>query len=299
MKRTLVLLLLVGLTLSLISCGNTPEETSDLTAATDEVYTSAVETTPSETTLYPLPNENTLAAAESTSASISTTSVPTAAETTASTAKPTAPYELASTDIASVLALYKRVAAANAAIATSKSSVLQGEIYGENGETSAISKAATPIFKSIVGGYAEELTVFPGSPQALKASDIKSASAETKDGNTVITLKLKDQTDGINGKTNEGSVGRGIAVLDGIAEPLANMKNLGIDIQNAGDTIKLKYTNAVIKVTVNAETGKVISGSWGYDMGMRCAGLLVKVLFFEASEFPQVNADVRVEFNTK
>ena len=103
----------------------------------------------------------------------------------------------------------------------------------------------------------------------LQASDLKKATAR-KDGDyVVINLYPKEQVDGAKGKEHEGTVGHVCNVVQGIDDVISYIEE-NYAVLNAhydDDSIILKYPNAYAEnVRINTKTGKMESGTWGYDV---------------------------------
>ncbi len=115
-----------------------------------------------------------------------------------------------------------------------------------------LSVASKTDFDGITGGH-----------QDLVAKDCKTARAY-KDGKyIVIEMTLVEQTDGIYGKKNSGTVGHAISVVDGVAEAVGKFP--GFDINYKDADIKIHYTNAQLKVRINNK-GVIEKGTWSYTV---------------------------------
>ena len=94
------------------------------------------------------------------------------------------------------------------------------------------------------------------------------ASAKAVDDGryTTVTINLVEQTDGAYGKLNEGTVGRTIGVLDGVATALAELNGLQADFENG--EIYLRYKNPKVVIKVDNKTGSLVKDacSWGYQV---------------------------------
>lgn len=103
----------------------------------------------------------------------------------------------------------------------------------------------------------------------LQPSDLKKADAHREGDYVVINLYPKEQIDGPKGKEHEGTVGHVCNVVQGIDDVIAYIEE-NFAVLNAhyeDDSIILKYPNAYAKnVKINTKTGKMESGTWGYDV---------------------------------
>ncbi len=111
-------------------------------------------------------------------------------------------------------------------------------------------KNNTMTFNGVTGGFTK-----------LTPSDVKSAKAY-KDGKyTVIEMVMVEQTDGIYGEMQEGTVGHAINVLGNIKNATDQFPNFDIDVENAD--IKIHYAKPTVKVRIN-EKGFIEKGTWSY-----------------------------------
>lgn len=103
----------------------------------------------------------------------------------------------------------------------------------------------------------------------LQASDLKKATARKEGNYVVINLYPKEQVDGAKGKEHEGTVGHVCNVVQGIDDVISYIEE-NYAVLNAhydDDSIILKYPNAYAEnVRINTKTGKMESGTWGYDV---------------------------------
>lgn len=103
----------------------------------------------------------------------------------------------------------------------------------------------------------------------LQASDLKKATARKEGDYVVINLYPKEQVDGAKGKEHEGTVGHVCNVVQGIDDVISYIEE-NYAVLNAyydDDSIILKYPNAYAEnVRINTKTGKMESGTWGYDV---------------------------------
>lgn len=103
----------------------------------------------------------------------------------------------------------------------------------------------------------------------LQPSDLKKADAHKEGDYVVINLYPKEQVDGPKGKEHEGTVGHVCNVVQGIDDVISYIEE-NYAVLNAhyeDDSIILKYPNAYAKnVKINTKTGKMESGTWGYDV---------------------------------
>ncbi len=123
-----------------------------------------------------------------------------------------------------------------------------------------------PVAKRALADNSTSHEGLPGVPDQIKASDFASAKAVNDGRYTTVTIKLVEQTDDAYGKTCEGTVGRTIGVLDGVATALAEINGLEADFQNG--ELYLHYRNPQVVIKVDNKTGALVKGacSWGYQV---------------------------------
>lgn len=189
----------------------------------------------------------------------------------------TATSGLQSTSKSEVLKYYKLVAKVNEKN-TCKTQMKLVELTGGSGFVGSVISSFKPIAESALEKNSNEWQGIAGDPQKIKESDWKSATA-TNDGTyTTLNIKVVNQTDGPNGKTHEGSVGRSMSVLDGVQAAINEMNGVSADFENG--KVSLVYDNAYIKVKINNSTGKFVKGAceWHYRVNVNLDDLSVKVI---------------------
>lgn len=281
MKKILAVLLAFAMLFGFAACGGKDTDEST-TSTTEDIFAGLEDTTAAEDTTVAA--DATIAEGETTAADESTTAAgeTTAAadeSTTAATTKASA--GLNSTDNAEIVEYYKAAVKKTGRVTDTKKMWLAEDITGE-GSVGNLLKTLQPLVKGVIesqGGTKER--DLPGSDEnvaRIQAGDVAKAVASSKDGKTTIAIQLKDQIDGPdgNGKT-DGPVARGIGTLKGIEEALDKVSG---EISRGRDTVKLTYKNATIKVVVDEKTGKIIEGSWKYDINIDAADADLKILGF-------------------
>ena len=175
---------------------------------------------------------------------------------------------LNSTDIKEVVDFYNAAQAKTKKAGAPKGQStmkLDGDITGD-GALGAALKVAMPIIKNTLEKNSSETDYSPGDGEnsEIRYDDVVSASATSKNGVTSVYIKLKDQTDGpqADGQT-AGPVARGIGTLGNVDNAI---NELGAEVYSGKDTIKLTYTDAYIKCTVNEKTGTITGGTWHYKV---------------------------------
>ncbi len=273
MKKLLAVLLAFAMCFALVACGGNTEDEST-TTTTEDIFAGLSDdtTVAAEDESAPAAEESTAAAEESTTAAVEDTTAAVEGETTVAATTAAASAGLNSTDAAEIVEYYKAAVKKTSRVTDTKKMWLAADITGD-GFIGAALGVLQPIIESVLadqGGTKER--DLPGSDEniaRITAADVAKAQATSKDGKTTIAIQLKDQVDGpdANGKT-DGPVARGIGTLEGLDSAL---DTLGATISEGRETVKLTYKNATIKVVVDEKTGKIVSGSWKYDIDVDIA----------------------------
>lgn len=111
-------------------------------------------------------------------------------------------------------------------------------------------KNNTTSYNGLTGGFTK-----------LVPSDVKSAKAYKQGEYTVIEMTMNEQTDGLYGDAQEGSVGHAINVLGNVASAVEQFPDFDIKYKEAD--IKVHYVQPTVKVKIN-EKGKIEKGTWRY-----------------------------------
>jgi len=264
MKRILAASLAALMVLAFASCGGKKDE-PDVTEP--EVIT---EEAPEIETDAPEVEASTDAAEEETQAPADAAEVTTEAAA-AEQVEETEAAEEESTEAAKkvpetkeeIVEFYKQAAAASDKAGVKTSNVMKLEsLEGGGGAVGAFVNLLEPIVKSTLEKNSSTDNHITGGYQNLTADDVASATAKDDGKYTTITINLKEQTDGMNGKSKEGHVGHGISVLDGMQQAVDQLN--GLDVDASGGTLAIRYNNAKIQVKVDNATGKIVSGTWSY-----------------------------------
>ncbi len=260
MKKLLAIMLTLSLVFALAACGSKtvdePDTTEPESIATD---TEAPEASATE-------NE-----AEATEEEAATEEEPEATEEEATEAEteaaateeePEEDKEFNSTDAAEVVAFYNEARkATNPAPKGHQTMALAGDITGD-GVLGVLLSVLQPAADKALSNNSKDTDWIPGHDHPdILATDVTSAKATTKDGVTTVELKFKDQTDGPD--QSVGPVERGISTLGSIDSAL---KELGAEITEGRDTVKLTYTDAYL--TAKIKDGKIIGGTWHYKVNI-------------------------------
>lgn len=163
-----------------------------------------------------------------------------------------------------VVEYYKKVCARSSGVKSTQSMVMRkNSLHAAGGLNNWLKFAEGLIIEVLSVASKTEFNGITGGHQELVPADCKTARAY-KDGKyTVVEITLVDQTDGVYGKKNSGTVGHAISVVDGVAEAVGKFP--GFDINYKDADIKIHYTDAKLKVKINNK-GVVEKGTWSYTV---------------------------------
>ena len=256
MKKLLAILLTLAMVAAFAACGSkTEDETTTTEPPSEDVVTTEA---PTESTEAPEDDTTEAPEDDTTEAEESKKDDEKKEDKTKEDEKKEEETEFNSTDIAEVVKFYNAARkATNPAPKGHQTMALSGDITGD-GFIGALLQVLQPAAKSALEKNSKDTDWIPGHDHDdILVSDVKSAKATTKNGVTTIEMTFKDQTDGPD--TSKGPVERGISTLGSIDSALSE---LGAEITEGRDTVKLTYTDAYLKATI--KDGKITGGTWHY-----------------------------------
>ena len=168
------------------------------------------------------------------------------------------------------------IKAYQAAIAKSgrQNMALKGSITAD-GSLGALLKIAQKPVANALNKNSKDRTDIPGKPSGMQASHMKSASAVTSGNYTTITFNVKDQTQGAKADNHSGSVGCAVGTLGDVDNAI---RELGLSVDYKDGKIELTYTNCKVVVKIDNTTGKIVEGSWAYDVNVYANGIKVSIV---------------------
>ena len=229
-----------------------------------------------DTATYDLSSDDTATAADTGSSSSSssgskTDSKPAAKEITLTSG-------LNSNNKAEVLKYYRLIAKKNATYKGGYNTKMEmTDLNGGSGAIGAFISLFKPIAKTALKNNSTPADHFPGDPDKILESDWVSASAKNEGAFTIIKINLKSQTDGANGKSKEGTVGRTVDVLDGVQTALDELDGVDADFKNG--KFSLVYDQATVDLKVKTSTGELVKGActWHYRVNVNLDELQVSL----------------------
>ncbi|MEE0065065.1 MAG: hypothetical protein UEY93_08275 [Acutalibacteraceae bacterium] len=144
-----------------------------------------------------------------------------------------------------------------------------------DGSLGALLKIAQKPVANALNKNSKDRTDIPGKPSGMQASHMKSASAVTSGNYTTITFNVKDQTQGAKADNHSGSVGCAVGTLGDVDNAI---RELGLSVDYKDGKIELTYTNCKVVVKIDNTTGKIVEGSWAYDVNVYANGIKVSIV---------------------
>lgn len=162
-----------------------------------------------------------------------------------------------------IVYMYKQAAAKSHDTAKSSQTMTLDEMIVNDGDgvLGFFINMLTPVIESVVAKQTLEFDGITGGFNDLVPSDVDTAKAY-KDGKyTVIEMRMVEQTDGLYGDPQAGTVGHAISVVGNVATAVAEFPQFDIKYEEAD--IKIHYADPVVKVRIN-ENGVIEKGTWCY-----------------------------------
>lgn len=180
--------------------------------------------------------------------------------------------DLNTNDAAACIKAYQAAIAKTKQFKSGKQSMsLKGEITA-SGFLGALFKVAQDRIAKALSKNSKDRTDIPGNPSGMKASHMRSASAVADGNYTTITFNVKDQPQGPKESNHVGSVGCAVGTLGDVDRAI---KELGLKVDYKDGKIELTYTNCKVVVKIDNTTGKIVEGSWVYDVNVYANGIKV------------------------
>ncbi len=183
-------------------------------------------------------------------------------ETETTTNKPVSdnPAEWSKDEIVEV---YKQAAVKSHPTAKSSQTMVLNKLIVNDGDGALnfFLNMIKPVIDTALKNNATSYNGLTGGFTKLVSSDVKSAKAYKQGKYTVIEMTMVEQTDGLYGDAQEGSVGHAINVLGNVASAVEQFPDFDIKYKEAD--IKVHYAQPTVKVKIN-ENGKIEKGTWRY-----------------------------------
>ena len=163
-----------------------------------------------------------------------------------------------------IVAVYKNSAAKSHKVVESSQVYAMPKLIVNDGDGALgfFLKMITPVIASVLEKNAMSYEGITGGYTKMVPTDVQSAKAY-KDGDyIVIEMVMVEQTDGIYGDYQGGSVGHAVNVLGNVATAVEQFPAFNIKFEEAD--IKIYYTKPTVKVKINKD-GVIEKGTWSYD----------------------------------
>lgn len=265
MKKIIAIILAAVLVLSFAACKKT-DKNPDTTAAADaQTSEQAGDVTGEETS-------SEAASDEGSTSDETDAAKPSESKTPAGGSTVTPSKDLNTNDAAACIKAYQAAIAETKQFKSGKQSMsLKGKITA-SGFLGAIFDLAQDRIAKALSKNSKDRTDIPGNPSGMKESHMNSASAVTSGKYTTITFNVKDQTQGPKESNHAGSVGCAVGTLGDVDRAI---KELGLKVDYKDGKIELTYTNCKVVVKIDNTTGKIVEGSWVYDVNVYANGIKV------------------------
>lgn len=272
MKKIIAIILATVLVLSFAACKKT-DKNPDTTAAADAQTSEQAGDVTGEETSSEAESE---AASDEGSTSDETGAVKPSENKTPSGGNTVTPSkDLNTNDAAACIKAYQTAIAKTKQFKSGRQSMsLKGSITADGGLGALLKIAQKPVANAL-SKNSKDRTDIPGNPSGMKASHMKSASAVTGGNYTTITFNVKDQTQGSKESNHVGSVGCAVGTLGDVDRAI---KELGLSVDYKDGKIALTYTNCKVVVKIDNTTGKIVEGSWVYDVNVYADGIKVSIV---------------------
>ncbi len=182
-----------------------------------------------------------------------------------------------------IVKFYKQSAAKSHAGAESSQTMTMPKMVVNDGDgvLGGFIKLVTPVINSVLAKQATTYGGITGGYNNLVPSDVASAKAYKEGKYTVIEMTMVEQTDGLYGEPQDGTVGHAINVLGNVATAVAEFPQFDIKYEEAD--IKIHYANPTVKVRIN-ENGIVEKGTWQYNAQIDIKHLAIGSVMVDKAE---------------
>lgn len=182
-----------------------------------------------------------------------------------------------------IIQFYKQSAAKSHATAESSQTMTMPKMIVNDGDGAlgGFIKLVTPIINSVLKKQATTYGGITGGYNNLVVSDVASAKAYKEGKYTIVEMTMVEQTDGLYGEPQDGSVGHAINVLGNVATAVEQFPQFDIKYKEAD--IKIHYANPTVKVRIN-ENGMIEKGTWEYTAQIDIKHLQIESVMVDKAE---------------
>ncbi len=191
-----------------------------------------------------------------------------------------------------VVEFYKKAATKSHATAESSQVMSMPKLVVNDGDGALgfFIKIATPIINKVLEKNSTTYGGITGGYANLVASDVDKFKAYKEGDYTVIEMLMVEQTDGIYGDAQGGTVGHAINVLGNVATAAEQFPDFDIKFEEAD--IKVHYANPIVRVRINKD-GIIEKGTWSYT-----AEVYIKHLQIDTIMVDKADAEIKYVITT-
>lgn len=301
MKKIVAILLVLSVMLALVACGNDKgddptESQTEITTEDQAVNSDDVEVEPESESSTDADTSDVESTTENVADEPTTeknnkedkTDKDDKKEETESTTKKPVSSDPADWSKDEIVEAYKQAAIKTHSTAKSSQTMVLNKLIVNDGDGALnfFINMLKPVIDTALKNNTTSYNGLTGGFTKLQVSDIKSAKAYKQGKYTVIEMTMNEQTDGLYGDAQEGSVGHAINVLGNVADAVDQFPDFDIKYKEAD--IKVHYTQPTVKVRIN-ESGKIEKGTWRYVSDIYIRHLEVSGIMID-------KADAQIEY---
>ncbi len=261
MKKILAILLALSMLFVFVACDNNDDNPTEPSTQDSAVNSNDIEQ--ESTTDEDVSNE------ESSTEDNSNSEIPTEKndknedekETTTNKPRPADPAEWSKDEI---VEFYKQAAVKTHPTVKSSQTMKLNKLVVNDGDGALnfFLNIMKPVIDTVIKNNSTTYNGLTGGFTKLQPSDVKNVKAYKQGNYTVIEMTMVEQTDGLYGDAQEGTVGHAINVLGNVATAVEQFPDFDIKYEEAD--IKVHYANPTVKVKINSN-GIIEKGTWSYD----------------------------------
>ena len=184
---------------------------------------------------------------------------------------------------AEIVAVYKNAASKSHSVVESSQTYAMPKLVVNDGDGAlgGFLKILTPAIKTVLEKNTTSYVGITGGFTKMEASDVNTAKAYKEGDYIVIEMVMNEQTDGVYGDAQGGSVGHAINVLGNVATAVEQFPAFDIKYEEA--EIKVHYKNPVVKVKINKD-GIIEKGLWSYESEIYIRDLSVNGIMIKKAD---------------
>lgn len=182
-----------------------------------------------------------------------------------------------------IVAVYKNAASKSHPVVESSQTYAMPKLVVNDGDGAlgGFLKIITPAIKSVLESNTTSYVGVTGGFTMMEAADVNTAKAYKEGDYIVIEMLMNEQTDGVYGDAQGGSVGHAINVLGNVATAVEQFPAFDIKYEEAD--IKVHYINPTVKVKINKD-GIIEKGLWSYESEIYIRDLKVNSIMIKKAD---------------